>query len=190
MNDNEYCNYLKTRSKLAYFYRKYILYPRVIRRSKGKVLDYGCGIGDFLSIIPNSIGADINKSCVDYCNEQGLSAAQIIDSIIPFPDDTFDTVILDNVYEHLSDTKSVMLEVTRVLKNNGIAIIGVPGVKGFSADSTHVKFYDDIILTKSLTQYDFKKIEFFYSPLIKSSFLSNNLSSYVTWGIFKNIKQL
>ena len=187
MKDHEYCNYLKTRSKLAYLYRKLLLYPRIIKRTQGKILDYGCGIGDFLSVAPNSTGVDINKSCVDYCNEQGLSASHILDSTIPFPDDTFDTVILDNVYEHLSDTRSVMIEVARVLKTKGITIIGVPGVKGFSLDSTHIKFYDDEILTDSLSKYNFKKIEFFYSPLFKSSFLSNNVSSYVTWGVFRYV---
>ena len=188
MNDKEYCNYLKTRSKFAYLYRKVFLYPRIIKKTQGKVLDFGCGIGDFLSVMPNSTGVDINKYCVDYCNEKDLSAFHIKDSIIPFPDNTFDSVILDNVYEHLSDTNSVMVEVIRVLKSNGIVIVGVPGIKGFTKDSTHIKYYDDVMLAHSLSKYYFKNLGFFYSPLIKSSILSKVLSSYATWGIFRNIK--
>ena len=51
-----------------------------------------------------------------------------------------------------------------------------------------IKYYDDVMLAHSLSKYNFKNLGFFYSPLIKSSILSKVLSSYATWGIFRNIK--
>ncbi|MGC8846561.1 MAG: class I SAM-dependent methyltransferase [Candidatus Hydrogenedens sp.] len=45
---------------------------------------------------------------------------------IPFPDNNFDIVICSQVLEHLEDPKEAVLEIRRILKNKGIAVITVP----------------------------------------------------------------
>ena len=187
MTEQEYCDYLKSRSKASLFYRKNFLYPKIIQESKGKILDYGCGIGDFLISKIDAVGVDINKSCVDYCKQRNLIAFHIENSVIPLSSNSFDTIILDNVYEHISDPSLIMDEINRVLNKNGLLIIGVPGVKGYKADKTHIKFYNESELKKSLNNFGFIAEKFFYTPLIKSQLLSNHLKIYVTWGVFKKI---
>ena len=70
MNDFEYHKYLLTRSLLGKIYRDYYLYPRINKYTKGKILDVGCGMGDFLSFNKNAIGTDINKYNIDYLREK------------------------------------------------------------------------------------------------------------------------
>jgi SAM-dependent methyltransferase len=45
---------------------------------------------------------------------------------IPFPDDTFDTVIHHNVLEHVADDHQALTEIARVLKPGGRTILTVP----------------------------------------------------------------
>lgn len=165
-NDLDYFQYLLTRTKIGLFYRENILYPKIIKRFKGKVLDYGCGIGDMLSFFNGSIGVDINKHCVDYCRSQQLDAFVLGQGgEIPFPDNSFDSVLMDNVLEHIEDPKPILKEIIRVLKVDGNLIIGVPGVLGYTKDPDHKIFYDRDNLNQLMSSVMGLQLEeWFYSP--------------------------
>ena len=102
MNEYEaYFSYLKKRSKLGYFYRKFWLYPFISRHVQGRVLDVGCGIGDMLSYRSESVGVDINPATVKFCQGRGLNAVLMEKDRLPFGIEAFDSIILDNVLEHI-----------------------------------------------------------------------------------------
>ena len=72
-NNLNYFQYLLTRTKRGLFFREKILYPKVVKRFKGKVLDFGCGIGDMLKFYECSSGVDINdvkKVFIHQANEK------------------------------------------------------------------------------------------------------------------------
>ncbi|MEO0435984.1 MAG: class I SAM-dependent methyltransferase [Pseudomonadota bacterium] len=50
-------------------------------------------------------------------------------SHLPFPDETFDTIICNHVLEHIADDRGALRECKRVLKGTGTAILSVP-IKG------------------------------------------------------------
>jgi len=52
---------------------------------------------------------------------------------IEFPDDHFDAVTMWHVLEHVHDPRTVLSEVSRILKPNGILLVGVPNFGGFEA---------------------------------------------------------
>jgi SAM-dependent methyltransferase len=188
MNQKEYFNYLKGRSFLADQYRSKLLYPALSRQFVGKVLDIGCGIGDFLSFRKNTIGIDINPYNVAYCKERNLEAYVIENGIYPFDNRTFNGAILDNVLEHLTDPAPTLREAGRILQKGGVFIVGVPGKKGYTMDDDHKHFYDEEGLTKLLAKFDFRLKRFVYGPaFIKSQFLSNTLSQYCVYGVFEKI---
>ena len=185
MNEKDYFNYLKGRSALANIYRKHVLYPALSREFKGKVLDVGCGIGDFLSFRPNTVGVDINRYNVEYCLSQGLEAKSIDNGKYPYDDGSFDGVVLDNVLEHLSDPAPTLREIGRVLKTGGIFIVGVPGKKGYTMDDDHKYFYEEPQLKDLLSKFSFANKKFIYGPLfVKSDLLSKSLSQYCIYGVF------
>ena len=70
ISHQEYFKYLSKRSILGVLYRRYRLYPMLCRYLKGNVLDYGCGIGDFLKYHENSIGIDITIGMFKRCGKQ------------------------------------------------------------------------------------------------------------------------
>ena len=148
MNKTNYFAYLKKRSFKSLIYRKFIVYPKYKRYMKGHLLDVGCGIGDLLNYYQNSVGADINEDCVRYCKNIGLNAKVMKIDQLPFNNEKFDTVMFDNVLEHISNPIKIIKEIYRVMKNNSYLLIGVPGIKGFTHDDDHKVFYDKKKLIK------------------------------------------
>lgn len=182
----QYFNYLKTRSKLALFYRNNLIYPALGNYLSGKVLDIGCGIGDFLLSRPNTIGIDINELNVNYCKDLGEEAYTIQNDKFPFPDNSFDGAVLDNVLEHLTEPHITLLEAKRVLKNKARFIIAVPGIKGYTMDDDHKHFYDEDEMNKLLESFGFVNKKYLYRPtFFKSTFFSKKLSQYCIYGVFE-----
>jgi SAM-dependent methyltransferase len=188
MNEQDYFKYLKGRSALAGIYRKLVLYPALSKEFHGKVLDVGCGIGDFLAFRENTVGIDINPYNIEFCKNRHLEAYAIENGKFPFPDKTFDGLILDNVLEHLEDPAPTLTEIQRVLKPKGVFIVGVPGKKGYSMDSDHKRFYQEPDLQLLLSNYKLKPYKYIYGPaFIKSDWLSRRLSQYCIFGVFRNV---
>ena len=173
-----YFEYLMRRSFLGDLYRRYVLYPRLNLHLKGKVLDVGCGIGDMLSYRKNTVGLDVNPLNVDFCQKRQLEAHMMKPDVIPFKDETFDSVLLDNVLEHIEKPSLLFKEIRRVLKPDGLVLIGVPGEIGYQSDDDHKVFYDEKKLHALAKKNRFNVNHFFYTPIIKSTFLSKQLRQY------------
>jgi SAM-dependent methyltransferase len=180
----EYFEYLKTRSVLGQIYRNYWLYPRLSRLLNGRVLDVGCGIGDFLVFRRGTVGADVNPHTVGWNRQRGLDVSLIVDGKLPFPDRSFDSCILDNVLEHIADPTALLAEVRRVLSPGAVFAVGVPGRKGFASDSDHKVYYDKSNLYDCLTEAGFSAEKFFWMP-IRWSWLDAKLSQYCLYGVFR-----
>jgi SAM-dependent methyltransferase len=189
MQDHEakqYFAYLTTRSRVAEWFRLHISYPSVNRYLKGRVLDLGCGIGDYLRYNKAAVGADINKYNVQYCNHMGCEAYVIDNDTLPFEAHCFDGVMLDNVLEHLTGPDVVIKEISRVLKPGGILVVVVPGRKGFQMDPDHKIFYDEKKLQSLFEKHGYQLKKILYLPLFfKSDFLSRTLSQYAVNSVYK-----
>lgn len=104
---------------------------RIKRRQKlfhGEVLDIGCGVGNFSSFLSgvNYTGIDLDESLIQYARKhyQG-TFVQANATKLPFPDRSFDTVLVTGFFHHLADkdVRKVILEISRVLKNGGHVLI-------------------------------------------------------------------
>lgn len=186
MTDQEaYFQYLKQRSKLGGLYRKYWLYPKVGRRLEGKTLDVGCGIGDMLTFRPQTVGVDVSDKTVAYCRERGLDARKMEPDVLPFANGEFETVLLDNVLEHIVDPSPLLAEVKRVLVPAGRFVVGVPGLRGWHSDPDHKVHYDESSLASTVSQAGFDHVETFYTPLWRSAVLDRKLRQYCVYGTFQ-----
>lgn len=103
----------------------------------GTVLDLGSGDGLLLSLLKEKgiegKGLDLSEEGVTKANNKGLRT-QVFDfgnKPLPFPDKSFDTVIMLDILEHLYDPLSVLKEAKRVSKNN--VIVGVPNFSSLPA---------------------------------------------------------
>lgn len=184
MNNIEYSTYLQTRSRLGLIYRNWYLYPLLSRFFFGRVLDVGCGVGDLLAFQKGATGVDINPFNVDFCLQRGLSARLMDVDKLPLSDSTCDTVVLDNVLEHIENPMPILSEIMRVLDVDGRLIVGVPGIKGYASDSDHKVFYDEALLQTMAKKSGFRILKFIYTPLVKSKFLSKKINQYCIYSVW------
>lgn len=180
----EYHNLLKSRNLKGLFYRKYFLYPRLNRYTYGKKIDIGCGIGDYLQNSQNSIGIDINVHNVEYVNNLGLEAHLMKEDRIPFPDKYFNSIILDNVLEHVKNPEPLLNEIKRIASEEAIFIVGVPGIKGFKRDPTHEIYYEAKSLESLIKKYGFIRKKTLYFPL-NLKFLSKLITQFCLYQIYE-----
>jgi len=150
----------------------------------GLGLDLGAGIGEFLAFRPGTVGVDINTENVDFCIAQGLDCRLMEMDILPFDGDEFDSIIMDNVLEHIADPIPILTEVDRTLKKGGVLIVGVPGVMGFKCDEDHKVFYSkkDLAATFENRGYAVEKI---LSMPFEWTWLDNRMSQYCYYGVFR-----
>lgn len=185
MNENyqAYFEYLKNRSRIGLLYRNFWLYPRICDYFTGRVLDVGCGIGDFVKFRKQTTGTDINPQIIKFCKNQGLDVIQMDTDRLPFLSGEFDGVLLDNVLEHIRFPKSLIEEIYRVLKPSGALLVGVPGRKGYDKDPDHKVYYDQKKLVETISAYGFVNKKIFFMPL-KSNILDILLPQFCLYAKF------
>ena len=182
-HDEDYFRYLLQRSRIGSWYRRFWLYPKLTRFLRGSVLDVGCGIGDFLAFRPGSVGVDINSYAIDWCVRRGLDARLMRGDGLPVEDAVFQSVILDNVLEHIEKPQKLLKEIRRVLQSNGSLLVGVPGKLGYDHDPDHKIYYDKNALVSTLGFAGFKLETTFWTPF-HSAWLESHMRQYCLYGVF------
>ncbi len=96
--------------------------------SNSKVLDIGCGNGKNMiygQTRHEMIGLEQSEALCNICTERGLNVIQGDALKLPFPDKSFDAIIMIAVIHHINPKEhiTVLNEITRVLKPNGTCLI-------------------------------------------------------------------
>tara|TARA_Y200000002_G_C22650047_1_gene650947 strand:+ start:274 stop:984 length:711 start_codon:yes stop_codon:yes gene_type:complete len=101
-------------------------------------LDIGCGSGTFLSILNNkfSAGIDVSEKQISYANKNYSTETKKFlqfDKVIPFKDNSFDSVSMIELIEHLSgdEIANLFQQIYRVLKKGGKIYITTPNYLSF-----------------------------------------------------------
>ena len=122
----------------------------ILRHVPGPALDFGCGAGDLLALLPaGSKGLEINASAVEYCRARGLDA-ELYDPeadgyrLLEVEEGRFAAVLLTHVLEHLERPDLALESLFQACDRLGIqrVILTVPCAKGFKFDPTHRTFVD------------------------------------------------
>lgn len=158
-------------------YCLYLIHLRAYEEAAGlaggkQVLDLGCnngyGSATLSSTAASVIGVDVSRTAIVAAEEihkkEGLSFQVIDGGRLPFDDSSFDMVVSCQVIEHISDTKSFLQEITRVLRPNGNLFLTTPNAEirldpGMRPwNQFHVREYSAGSLAGELEQF-FSKVE-------------------------------
>lgn len=140
---------------------------------KGKFIDVGYGSGYCMQKANeefdcevygiDSRPAPLDWGATNYSFEiGGKYVKQASAENIPFEDKLFDTVYSSHVLEHVDDELQVLKEMERVMKDDGVLIIGMP-----TATMAAINW-----ITTTLFTTHIRLISFFLSPFIASSKVS------------------
>jgi SAM-dependent methyltransferase len=91
----------------------------------GKVLDLGCGVGHSFHLLEprETVGVDISPDALEGQDRETVVADM---RSLPFPDDTFASVLSVQSLEHVPDPERVVAEVARVVQGDGTAMFVTP----------------------------------------------------------------
>lgn len=99
----------------------------------GRLLDIGCGNGDFFGLIKDMgmelYGIDLAENMIRAAQRKYGDIASILQSDaenLPFQAGMFDVIICNASFHHYTNPQAVLTQMRRVLKDNGVLLIGDP----------------------------------------------------------------
>jgi len=127
--------YYKHSDKSEYFYASALI------SSGDKVMDVGCGIGEFSKHIPENAdftGIELSSRAVEIAQSMGRNVIQTsVESAANDFGGTFDFVTCFQVLEHLTDLESFIPACVALCKKGGRIIMAVPNNEGFLASAVN-----------------------------------------------------
>lgn len=186
-------NYLETiyneKSKpLTEYPKKLINYliKRFKLEKKQKVLELGCGRGEFLNEFEefglDAYGVDISNYCKNFFPKLKFKETDMANEKLPFDNNFFDIIYSKSIIEHFYYPDKVFKEAYRVLKPGGLIITLTPEwkyiYKSFYDDFTHRVPFTKTSLRDIHEMYNFKDTQvesFIQLPII---FDKNNFNIF------------
>ena len=144
MSSSNFVNVTNATYPLTAYPSKLINYliKRYKLKKKSKILEIGCGRGEFLNEFikkeMQGYGVDISNYAQSFCPNAKIITMDLENEKIPYDDNEFDIIYSKSFIEHLYYPEKVFEEAYRVLKPGGIIITLVP-------EYTYISdtFYDD-----------------------------------------------
>jgi len=137
-------------SKKREVIRKTHLFIEAIdKRNNATVLDLGCGTGEFAYFIREKtdalvIGIDPDSKKLRYGKKFNINLIQAVGENLPFRNQYFNGIFINEVLEHVRNDEEVLNEVHRVLRDGGLLYVAAPNKfcpleqHGMHVGSTHV----------------------------------------------------
>ena len=100
-----------------------------------QVMDLGCGSGIFSNYLAERgcqvIGIDGSATMIDLCNQKKTSTnVRYVRQSLPLTDPVMyyqqDVIIMSSLLEYIADTESLLQQVWKLLKPNGLLIVSIP----------------------------------------------------------------
>ncbi len=146
----QYTEHLTRRTRIGEWFLFRRIIPNTLSKLRGKVVDFGCGVGEILKRCPpGSVGFELNATSVEHCRKLGLDVRPYdpvaddyrLDAIEP---GGYGTFLMSHVLEHIPDTARVLGKILASCQRLGFerVVIKVPGAFMYKKDATHVTFVD------------------------------------------------
>lgn len=112
-------------------------------RAPGKLLDIGCGAGDYLALMRTLgwtvEGVEIDPAACRHARQKhGLAVHEGTVESRGYPENSFDAIVMNHVIEHVFDPVALLKECRRIIKPGGHVVVITPNTKSWG----HRKFQE------------------------------------------------
>jgi len=129
----------------------------------GKLLDIGCGVGDFLHVAENKgwqcTGVEPSEEAREIARQRIKGDLLYSEDLEQLPDQSFDLITMWHVLEHVDDLKWQVAQLQRLIKPNGRIVIDVPNYRSYDGRfynaywaaydvPRHLNHFNKTVLTK------------------------------------------
>lgn len=130
------------------------------------ILDIGCGDGYgsyLLSQIGYKVdGVDFSEEMIDHAMKQDYSKdinfSQADVCHLPFKDQKYDGIMAINVLEWTEIPSEGLLEINRVLKNEGLLCIGILGPTAGPRNNSYPRIYGEKSICNTMMPWEFERM--------------------------------
>lgn len=176
-----------------------------------KVLDFGCGTGDFVKYLLSKNISGVGVEPNSFAREIALSKnIKVFENINLLQNQKFDIITLWHVLEHIPDYQNQIKELKKLLTPNGIIIIAVPNFNSYDAKHykeywaaydvpRHIWHFSQTTIKKLAMDYNFNLktikpmwFDSFYVSILSEKYKNkkqNIIKSFII-GLFSNFKAL
>jgi SAM-dependent methyltransferase len=161
--------------KVKSYLREVFYINPIVREFRGYVLDVGCGDGSFLEKYSGpSLGIDAHENNTRICREKKINAIKA-DANSFVQENTFDTVLLSHVLEHLTQPSQVLENAYLSATIGGRLIIVSPCLTGFMVGFNDLIGHRQFINEEYVDHYLIRKLgcnklKSFTFPLVELPF--------------------
>jgi 2-polyprenyl-3-methyl-5-hydroxy-6-metoxy-1,4-benzoquinol methylase len=123
---------------------------------QAKILDYGCGAGEFLNYIKTDfevLGFEPSAKARAFAAEK-IGAGKLIQNLDEIKDESLDFITLWHVLEHIAEPEMILKQLKQKLKANGQLILALPNHQSYDA-----QYYKNF-----WAAYDVPRHLYHYSP--------------------------
>lgn len=132
-------NQLYQRVRRYTLQQKHKLVRQVSKRKQGRLLDYGCGTGDFAGTMQlagwDVLGLEPDSSARKLAAERHDLAVAKSDHLFQLDADRFDVITMWHVLEHVHRLHDTLDQLHTVLRPDGVLLVAVPNYQ--SGDAAH-----------------------------------------------------
>lgn len=183
----------KPKNQIHYYYMGQLLRRHLASRSGSQLLDFGCGSGGFLVELKTAgfdvMGLELNKALAHHV--QSVLEIPTYQGLITdpdFPDRKFDVIVSSQVFEHLVDPRSTLVELRDHLAPSGLILIEVPNLhhikerlrRGAVMDDSHLFYFNRHSLPRLLRDQGFSVLRI-QEGARPYRFLSNHATRLPVW---------
>ena len=106
-------------------------------KEPGRLLDIGCGVGDFLHFAEQNgwqcTGAEPSDDASSIAKKRIKAEIMLPKDLEKLPDESFDVITMWHVLEHVSDLQWQVNQLNRLLKKGGRLVIALPNFRSYDA---------------------------------------------------------
>ena len=147
-------------------------------RKTNKLLDVGCGEGDFLDVAKKRgwdvYGTEYGENAFNKCVDKGIKMYNGVLDPNKFEKESFDVVTSFEVLEHINNPKEEINNISKLIRKGGLFYCTTPNFNALGRlylknkynifiYPEHLCYYTPNTLTKLVTQFNFKKQRVFSS---------------------------